>query len=119
MLEAELEEHIWITQRDENVRDRHKELDGKVTKIGTPFPGTKMHFPGDSERGDLEDFINDRCDTVAVIPGVPNPEEQAIVAQWEQFAKALDSDEEKVAKQYLKMVDEQQARVMKAAGIEG
>jgi len=54
--------HMWLSQRDENVRDSHFEADGKVVKIGEPFPlgagyGGDPTYPSD---------INERCITIPV-----------------------------------------------------
>ena len=73
----QIDRHIWINMGDESVRDSHR-LEGslgKPVKVGTPFPITRLLYPGDSN-GAAKEVINCRCTTVAVSPetmGTPNP----------------------------------------------
>ena len=62
-----VEYHKWLTHQDEAVRMTHRNLNGKVARIGKSFPGSKMHFPRDT-RGGAGEVINCRCVAVAEFP---------------------------------------------------
>ena len=59
---ARVTKHMWISQRDKDVRETHSVLDGQIVKIGQPF-----NVPGDY-RGDpaWPSDINERCGTIPV-----------------------------------------------------
>lgn len=59
-----VEEHQWITARDEAVRDSHAAQDGDTVPVGTPFANGLL-YPNDPS-GPPEETINCRCVTVAV-----------------------------------------------------
>lgn len=61
--EEGIENHEWVTARDEKVRDSHAQVDGDVVHIGEHFKNGLL-FPLDPE-GDPEDIINCRCVAVA------------------------------------------------------
>lgn len=54
-----VEEHQWITARDEAVRESHREIDGTTVRIGAPFPNG-LKYPGEvgAPAGEV---INCRC----------------------------------------------------------
>ena len=61
----------WLTITDGRQRHTHDELDGQITKVGTPFQldnGRTLMFPGDPN-GHPEEIINCRCTTAPVIKG--------------------------------------------------
>ena len=57
-----IKEHMWISQRDSDVRDGHTRLDGTKVKVGDPFP------VGGDYNGDptYPSDINERCGTIPV-----------------------------------------------------
>lgn len=110
--QADLEEHVWVTSRDEAVRDSHAALDGERVKIGDRFSNGLAH-PGDYT-GDLGEFINCRCDVLGVVPGAgPIDDAQALDHQWFTFADQLDRDERRMRALFLRGVQQQQERVMR------
>ena len=38
MLQLDFTHHMWLTQRDADVRDSHFKLDGTIVEVGQPFP---------------------------------------------------------------------------------
>lgn len=55
---------VWISQRDERVRDHHKEADSKKVGLEDLFVvnGQQMEFPGDDSHGATADnIVNCRC----------------------------------------------------------
>ncbi len=56
--------HQWITANDERVRDEHLAMHGEIVPVGTRFSNGLLHA-GDTSTGDVEQFINCRCTTVA------------------------------------------------------
>lgn len=50
---------MWLTARDDRVRDTHEELDGMVREVGEPFPNGLL-YPMDPN-GKAEEVINCRC----------------------------------------------------------
>jgi len=50
---------MWLTARDDRVRDTHEELDGVVREVGEPFPNGLL-YPMDPN-GKAEEVINCRC----------------------------------------------------------
>jgi len=62
---AGVEYHQWITARDSRVRDIHEYLDGQIVRVGDTFSNGLRH-PRD-RAGDIEDWINCRCDSVPFI----------------------------------------------------
>lgn len=63
------EYHQWWTALDERVREtpqaNHKELHGKIVKVGTAFSNGLL-YPGDRQ-GSISQWINCRCTTVPFI----------------------------------------------------
>lgn len=58
----------WVATDDERVRDSHAEVDGEITFAdGTGIFSNGLRYPGDTN-GDIEEWINCRCDEVAYIP---------------------------------------------------
>ena len=58
----------WIATDDDRTRDSHLELNGEITYAdGTGVYSNGLAHPGD-ENGDIEEWINCRCDEVAFIP---------------------------------------------------
>jgi HK97 family phage portal protein len=53
---------VWITQRDDEVRDSHEALDGKYVDVGSEF-GNNIVAPGIVSGSDPDpaDFVNCRC----------------------------------------------------------
>jgi len=59
--ELDVEYHQWKTARDERVRDSHVDMEGEITRVGSPFSNGMM-YPGDFSSGaDLGELINCRC----------------------------------------------------------
>lgn len=56
-----VDEKMWITARDNDVRDAHK-IDGQTRKVNQPFDvgGEKLMYPGDPN-GSPGNIINERC----------------------------------------------------------
>lgn len=115
--QAGLERQEWLSQRDDFVRESHQLLDGEVVEIGEPFSNGLL-FPGDTDHGDPEDFINCRCSLYAVIPGVTTRallrRERSRGIVWRAFSKRLAESERAVARQFRRMLSIQQARAIKA-----
>jgi HK97 family phage portal protein len=60
---------MWLSQRDNRVRETHVEADGQVVVAGDVFTvgGYQMNFPGDDSLGaGPEEICECRCDAVAV-----------------------------------------------------
>ena len=58
----------WIATQDDRTRDSHAELDGQITYAdGSGVYSNGLAHPGD-ENGDIEEWINCRCDEAAFIP---------------------------------------------------
>ena len=58
----------WMATDDERTRDSHAEIDGEITYAdGTGIFSNGLQYPGDTN-GDIEEWINCRCDLVAYIP---------------------------------------------------
>jgi SPP1 gp7 family putative phage head morphogenesis protein len=66
MKENGIKNHEWLSSRDDKVRQTHKDEDGSVVAIGTPFPHTKLKHPHDPA-GPAEEVINCRCDVLPVV----------------------------------------------------
>jgi len=67
--EEGIEKWEWVAAKDDKTRDAHMQRDGRVTRVGDPFPvavnGTFVTYPRDPS-GDLADIVNCRCVAVAV-----------------------------------------------------
>ena len=50
---------VWITSRDDRVRDSHASLDGQKRTLDEPYSNGLM-YPGDAS-GKAEEVINCRC----------------------------------------------------------
>lgn len=120
--DAGVEEHEWVTQRDGEVRASHQSLDGQVRPIGEPF-SNGLEFPGDTAHGEPADFVNCRCDVLAVVPGGSRPGERSAPvvdrdglrdAQWRAFAQRTRVEERAVANQFARVLAVQEARVLAA-----
>jgi len=58
----------WLATDDEHTRESHAELNGQITYAdGTGVYSNGLKYPGDTD-GDIEEWINCRCDEVAYIP---------------------------------------------------
>ena len=57
-----VENHMWITQRDKDVRESHTSLEGQIVKVGEPF-NVPADYKGDSA---YPSDINERCLTIPV-----------------------------------------------------
>lgn len=58
---------MWLSMRDDKVRDTHREADGQVVRYGDLFDvgGSQMQFPGDDSHGaDVSEIANCRCDAI-------------------------------------------------------
>jgi SPP1 gp7 family putative phage head morphogenesis protein len=67
-MEAEgLKKKMWLTALDEKVRDTHKNMHGKIIKVGQKWVvgGSKLRYPGDY-MGAPAEIINCRCIEVVV-----------------------------------------------------
>lgn len=82
------EEKQWISSHDQAVRLSHRELDGVVVPLDTPFQskesGATAQFPGDF--GDASEDINCRCAIRPVLPGEDTGDGKAITGK-PSFAK--------------------------------
>lgn len=58
----------WISERDEDVRESHQELDGQIRAIGEDFK-SNLRYPGD-DRAPAEEVINCRCVLLAIVPDI-------------------------------------------------
>jgi len=65
MVNNGVEQHQWLSSRDKAVRDSHRQLDGRVVKVGDPFK-SGLTFPGDRS-ADAAEVVNCRCTTVPII----------------------------------------------------
>lgn len=61
-----VERHIWLTSRDNSVRDEHKIMDGDEAIVGEPFKNG-LRYPGD-QAASAREVANCRCVTNAIIP---------------------------------------------------
>lgn len=59
-----IEEHEWLSARDEHVRESHLRVDGDRVEVGTEF-SNGLKFPGDPG-GEAGEVINCRCTTLPV-----------------------------------------------------
>lgn len=57
--------HEWVARIDSFTRDEHREMNGKVARLGDEFPNGLL-YPGDP-RGGPEQIINCRCTVLPVI----------------------------------------------------
>lgn len=60
---------MWLSMRDDKVRDSHATADGQVVAIGDLFQldGCEAQYPGDDENcDDASEIVNCRCDAVVV-----------------------------------------------------
>lgn len=60
---------MWLSQRDNIVRETHADADGQVVHLGEPFAvgGYELRYPGDGATcDDLGELINCRCEAVIV-----------------------------------------------------
>jgi len=62
MLQLDFTHHMWLSQRDADVRSSHFKIDGTVVKVGSPFP------QADDTMADptFPSSINERCYTIPV-----------------------------------------------------
>lgn len=60
--ENNTEYHQWLGAGDDRMRNTHRELDGEIVKVGTPFSNGLLH-PGD-RNGPIKEWIYCRCTTV-------------------------------------------------------
>jgi HK97 family phage portal protein len=62
-----IEQKMWLSQRDNRVRDTHREADGQVRKMNEPFEvgGYEMDRPGDPA-GPPEEVCECRCSMLPV-----------------------------------------------------
>jgi uncharacterized protein with gpF-like domain len=60
-----VDEHEWLSAHDNRTRLDHREADGQVVIVGTPFlvGGEQLLYPGDP-KGSAGNVINCRCCTV-------------------------------------------------------
>lgn len=83
----------WVATDDERVRDSHAEIDGEITYAdGTGMYSNGLRYPGDTN-GDIEEWINCRCDEVAYIPEVglvPPPGATSWTEDEMEFDSSLD-----------------------------
>lgn len=66
MKNSRVQMHRWLTASDEHVRISHRVLNGAVAKLGEPFPGSNLRYPGDMQ-APAGEVINCRCVTVPLI----------------------------------------------------
>jgi len=59
------EHHEWLTSIDEVTRETHLDNDGKVRRIGEPFP-SGLSYPQESG-APAEEVINCRCETIPAV----------------------------------------------------
>ena len=65
-----VEYYQWLSTNDERTRESHVELNGEITFAdGSGIFSNGLRFPGDTE-GDIEEWINCRCDLIAYIADV-------------------------------------------------
>lgn len=57
---------VWITAKDEKVRDSHEDLEGNVVEVGSEF-NNGLKYPRDPA-GDASEVINCRCSFVDFLP---------------------------------------------------
>jgi uncharacterized protein with gpF-like domain len=55
---------MWLSMRDEKVRDSHRAIDGEVRNLGEQFSNGLL-FPHDPN-GPADEVVNCRCDLLAV-----------------------------------------------------
>ncbi|MFB6351805.1 MAG: phage portal protein [Bradymonadaceae bacterium] len=100
---APVDYRSWLSTRDSEVRDAHRELDDKTSSnpipVEQPFEvdGHTADHPGDFGVAELD--IQCRCTTVAEFPededkGLTAEERQIV---WEQFDARLEEDEDEMA----------------------
>jgi uncharacterized protein with gpF-like domain len=51
---------MWLTAKDEKVRDSHSRENGNIVEVGKRFPVTNLRYPGDP-KGRAEEIVNCRC----------------------------------------------------------
>ena len=60
-------EKMWLSARDDRVRDSHRVVDGEIVPLDKTF-SNKLMYPGDPE-GRPEEIYNCRCRIVSIING--------------------------------------------------
>lgn len=81
----------WIATQDDRTRDSHAELDGQITYAdGSGVYSNGLTHPGD-ENGDIEEWINCRCDEGAYIPD-PGYVPPSGADNWYEGEMVLDPD---------------------------
>ncbi len=63
-----VQEMRWISARDANVRESHRDLDGERRPVGEEF-GYGLRFPGDPQ-ADVSEIANCRCSIAATSKGL-------------------------------------------------
>ena len=58
-----VDQHEWLSARDERVRESHAEEDGHVVPVGQPFPVTGLVYPSQID-GPAKEIIKCRCITL-------------------------------------------------------
>jgi SPP1 gp7 family putative phage head morphogenesis protein len=107
----------WLSVRDGNTRDSHRELDGQSVALDTPFTvpsnGHKAQHPGGF--GIPEEDIQCRCTALPRISEKAGPlTEEAKVLRWKAFDKALTSYGEKIQEAFRKGFQAQKKAVLAA-----
>ena len=69
MRNNDIEEHTWLSSRDNAVRDGHRQLDGTTVKVDSEF-AYGLKFPGDRS-ADAAQVVNCRCTTIPVVKQEP------------------------------------------------
>jgi len=64
-----IEQHTWLSSRDNAVRDSHQKLDGETVLVGEPF-NNGLNFPGD-RAASAREVVNCRCTTIPVVKQEP------------------------------------------------
>jgi HK97 family phage portal protein len=112
-----VEKRSWLTTRDGDVRDEHKELDGVVADIDEPFEvaGESAMFPGDFGVAELD--INCRCLLKPVIDGKKfnaDTGERGSIAAWKSFESDRLPLETKYRKSLRQAFNDQEREALKA-----
>ena len=69
MKNNDIEQHTWLSSRDNAVRDSHRKLDGDTVEVGKPF-ANGLSWPGD-RAASAREVVNCRCTTIPVVKQEP------------------------------------------------
>lgn len=108
----------WLSVRDGQTRESHRELDGQRRALNEPFEtrdGKKAQAPGGFS--DAAEVVNCRCAAVPIVnDAVKTWDEDAKVARWKAYDKALIPWEDRIKEAASRGFAKQREDVLRALG---